>query len=129
MDGTTVGERLKTGLREAMRARDAVAVSALRSALAALGNAEAVDVGPPAGPTLATNAHVAGTTLGVGAAEVERRSLSEDEQRAVLQVEIDERLSAASQFDIAGRPDRAERLRAEATVLAGHLSTEPSTGA
>jgi hypothetical protein len=38
----------------------------------------------------------------------------------VLQAEIDERLSAAAQFDLGGRPDRADRLRAEAAVLAEH---------
>ena len=124
MTGTTLRERLNTALHEAMRARDTTAVSALRSALAALDNAEAVDAGQPAGPAVATHPHLAGTTVGVGAAEVERRSLSEDEQRAVVQAEVDERLAAAAQFDLGGRPDRAERLRAEAAVLAGFCSEE-----
>ena len=118
MTETSLRERLAASLREAMRAKDDAAVSALRSALAALDNAEAVDAAGPAGPVVATHPRLAGTAVGVGAAEVERRSLTEDEQRAVLQAEIDERLSAAAQSDLGGRPDRAERLRAEAAVLA-----------
>jgi uncharacterized protein YqeY len=121
---TTLRDRLRAALRSAMLAKDAAAVGALRSALAALDNAEAVDAAPSSGPTVATHPRLAGTTVGVGAAEVERRSLSEDEQRAVLQAEVDERLAAAAQSDLGGRPDRAERLRAEAAVLAGPCSQE-----
>jgi uncharacterized protein YqeY len=114
-------ERLSTALTAAMRARDATAVSALRSALAALDNAGAVDAGAPGAPTVATHPRVAGTAVGIGAAEVERRELSDDEQRAVVQAEIDERLAAASQFDMGGHPERAVRLRAEAEALAACL--------
>ncbi len=110
-------ERLQAALRETMRAKDAVAVSALRSALAALGNAEAVPAAVPDGATAATHPRLAGTVTGVGAAEVARRTMTEDEQRAVVQSEVDERLSAARELDGRGRPERAERLRAEAAVL------------
>ncbi len=120
MADTTLRERLSASLGAAMRGRDDVAVSALRSALAALDNAQAVDAAQPGGPVVATHPRLAGTAAGIGAAEVERRSLTENEERGVLQAEIDERLSAAGQFDLGGRPDRAERLRAEAAVLAEH---------
>jgi uncharacterized protein YqeY len=43
MDDAAVRERLSRALRAAMKARDTVAVSALRSALSAIANAEAVD--------------------------------------------------------------------------------------
>ena len=114
-------DSLRTALRQAMSARDAVAISALRSALAALDNAEAVSLPASDKPTVATHPTIAGSTVGVGAAEVERRELSGDEERAVLQQEVDERLAAASQADLGGRPDRAVRLRAEAEVLVRHL--------
>ena len=120
MTDTGLRERLGGALRQALRSRDAVAVSALRSALAALDNAEAVPDGGSDGSASATHPRLAGTTLGVGSAEVPRRTLSDDEQRAVLQAEIDERLFAAAQFDLGSRPDRAARLRAEAAVLAEH---------
>ena len=119
-------DRLSTALRAAMLAKDDTAVSALRSALAALANAEAVqtdpDVGSPRAATVATHPRLAGTTAGAGATEVDRRPLDVDEQRRVVQAEIDERLAAASQSDMGGRPDRGVRLRAEAEVLAAHLN-------
>ena len=112
-----LNDRLRASLREAMRAKDAVAVAALRSALAALGNAEAVPVVVTSGPTTATHERIAGTAVGVGAAEVSRRVLSAEQQRAVVQAEVDERLIAADELDAGGQAERAVRLRAEAAVL------------
>ena len=100
-----------------MRAKNPVALAALRSALAALDNAEAVPAALHDGPTTATHPRLAGTSVGVGAAEVARRTLSDDEQLALLRTEIDDRLSAAMEFEAGGQPDHAERLRAEADVL------------
>src|SRR5918996_2373390 len=60
-------ERLRAALPEAMKARDAVAVAALRSALAAIDNAEAVAAAPA--PPGAGSADVAGAAVGVRAAE------------------------------------------------------------
>jgi hypothetical protein len=57
-----------------MRERDDTATSALRSALSAIDNAEAVDAPPQ--PTLASGP-IAGAVVGVGAAEVPRRVVSE----------------------------------------------------
>ena len=117
-------DRLSTALRAAMLAKDKTAVSALRSALAALANAEAVHVDVPDTPTVATHPRLAGTAVGAGAAEVDRRHLDDDEQRRIVQAEIDERLAAASQSDLGARPDHGVRLRAEAEVLAAHLGEQ-----
>ena len=68
--------RLQQALRSALKARDAGAVSALRSALGAIGNAEAVDPGP-AQPAGAGSVHVAGAVAGLGAGEAGRRQLTE----------------------------------------------------
>ena len=59
--------RLRRALSAALKARNATATSALRSALSAIANAEAVDPGPgrPAG---AGSAHVAGAVAGLGPA-------------------------------------------------------------
>lgn len=124
MTDTSLRERLGGALRRALRSRDAAAVSALRSALAALDNAKAVPDAESDGSTSATHPRLAGTTVGVGNAAVPPRTLTDDEQRAVLQAEIDERLAAAAQFDLGGRPDPAARLRAEAAVLAEHCPKE-----
>ncbi len=93
-----------------------VAASALRSALAAIGNAEAVLPRPGPGP--AGSAHVAGAVEGLGAGEAERRVLTEADLGEIVQAEITERRAAAGQYEQAGRSDRAERLRREADVLA-----------
>jgi hypothetical protein len=109
-------DRLRAGLRDAMRARDAAAVAALRSALAAVGNAGAVDV--PATPPPPGTAEVAGAVLGLGAAEVPRRELTAAEVAALVRAEVADRVAAAEAYERDGRADRAERLRAEAAALA-----------
>jgi uncharacterized protein YqeY len=114
--------RLRAALTAAMKARDPAVVAALRSALAAIDNAEAVDpahapaVGLGAGP-------VAKAVAGLGAGEVPRRLLTADEETAVVAAEVAERRAAASQYDQLGRADDARRLRTEADVLAAHLDT------
>lgn len=107
--------RLRTALRAAMRARDAVAVSALRSTLAALDNATAVPASGFLGPG---SEHVAGAAVGVGAAEAPRRELTEAEALAVVRAEIAERLAAADTY---GPGPAADRLRAGADKLTALL--------
>ena len=105
-------------LTAALRARDGVAVSALRSALAAIENAGAVD---PAQAPQADSGPIAGAVAGLGAGEVPRRSLGPDELRALVGAEVEHRRTAAREYAELGRPDQAERLRAEADVLAVYL--------
>jgi uncharacterized protein len=99
-DGT-VQQRLRLALREALRARDMTAASALRSALAAIGNAQAVPPGPAPAPGTGSP-HVAGGAAGVGAAEAERRSLSDGEAEDIVRTEITERQAAARDYERAG---------------------------
>ncbi|MFG2953296.1 hypothetical protein ACGF5O_06135 [Streptomyces sp. NPDC048291] len=96
-----------------MRARDRVAVSALRSTLAALDNAEAVPVGETELRGLALEA----SPVGAGATEAARRELSERDVVDVVRAEAAERLEAAALLTAPAHADRAERLRAEAAVL------------
>jgi uncharacterized protein len=163
-------DRLSRALPAAMKARDRPAMTALRSALAAIDNAGAVDptqavptevdpqvatsvarpsepdeTGPGpstsagagtrhpsagsgpghSGPVAARAAHpgFAGTVAGVGAAEVERRSLSQAQMGAIVRTEIADRETAATGYERAGQLQHAERLRAEAEVLRSHLDT------
>ena len=58
---------------------------------------------------------------GLGATEVARRELSDEQIRRLVQSEIDERRSAADDFIAGGHSERAAALRAEATVLADLL--------
>lgn len=120
----TMRDRLRAALKVAMKARDAAAVNALRTALAAVDNAEAV-----AGPTAATaplvEGVIAGAAAGVGATEVARRELTEDEVTAIVAAEVDERRAAADDYRTAGQFGRAARLTAEADALAAHLPDPP----
>ena len=123
MDGTSPGlrDRLRHALAAAMRERDTVAVAALRSALGAIDNAEAVDPGQRVAPA-ASHPRLAGTLAGLGAGEVPRRELTEPELEAVVRAEVAERAAAAAEFERAGRTDRGSQLRAEAAVLAAALA-------
>ena len=123
--GGDIRARLGDALREAIKTRDAMAVSALRSALAAIGNAEAAPAGDGAS-SRPSSPHVAGAVAGLGAAEVPRLGLAEREISAIIRVEVAERLDAAAGFERSGRIARAARLRREAEVLSAFIRSEKS---
>jgi uncharacterized protein YqeY len=116
---------MRQALPEAMRARDKAAVSALRSTLAALDNAEAVLVDATAthGPAIEQS------PTGAGATEAPRRELSEHETATLVRAEADERLEAAAQLTSPTHADRATRLRTEAGVLLRLLDEHDATKA
>ena len=115
-----IRERMSAALTRAMKARDQVAVSALRSTLGALANAEAVGVGTTV--TGAGSKDVAGSSAGVGSSEAVRRSLAGRETADLVLTEAVEREDAARGYEAAGQAARAERLRAEATVIRSFLA-------
>ena len=92
---TSVKAQLHAQLTTAMKARDEVALSALRQALAALSVAE-----------------TAGDEL------VE---LSDDQALAVIVVEVRKHHETADAFATAGRAEKVERARAEAAVIEPYL--------
>jgi uncharacterized protein YqeY len=113
-------QRLQTALRTAMKDRDTAAVQALRAALGAIDNAEAVpaqkaDHGP-------TDSPIAGARHGLGAGEVPRQELTEDEVRTIVQVEIGDLRSNADEYEQLGQNEQAAGLRSQADVLEAHLS-------
>ncbi|MBB5808776.1 uncharacterized protein YqeY [Saccharothrix ecbatanensis] len=111
---------LRGDLKAALKGRDVVAVTALRSALAAIDNAEAVPTDHPSAAAQGSE-HFAGAASGLGAAEAERRHLTEADLRSIVENEIGERSVAAAEYDRLGRTDLADRLRAEAEVLSRYL--------
>jgi hypothetical protein len=152
--------RMRRGLVDAMKARDQPAVAALRSALARIDNAEAVDpesIDPEsiddealdegvfdpgeddaagfddevvddeavdAGPARYRDGRhpaVAGSVLGVGAAETDRRVLTPEETAAIVRDDAEEQEIAADVLERVGHPDQAERLRAQAKLLTTYL--------
>jgi uncharacterized protein len=129
--GGDVRARLQMALRAAMKARDTVAVSALRSALAAIANAEAIPVPtapaslPPTAPATDVHQYVAGSTAGLAAAEAERREVTEEDAAGIVQAEVTERQVAARQYQAAGHADRAGRLLREAQVIQYALENTP----
>jgi uncharacterized protein YqeY len=117
---TPLRQRLRAALPAALKGGDRVAVAALRSALAAIDNAEAVDRPDAADRGLA----IERSPVGVGAAEVERRVLTDARVADIVRTEVAEREAAARDYERAGRLDRARHLRAEAGVLTGILAAE-----
>ena len=108
---------MRAALPVAMKARDTVAVAALRATLGAIDNAEAVE--RPAGAE--RGQAIEQSALGAGAAEADRRVLTDADVAGIVRHAVAEREDAARGYDEAGRPDRARRLRAEAEVLSAYL--------
>jgi uncharacterized protein YqeY len=122
---------MRRGLVDAMKARDQQAVAALRSTLARIDNAEAVDADGldaealDAEPALYSgegHPAVAGSVLGIGAADVDRRVLTPEEMAAIVRDDVEEREIAAEVLVRVGRPDQAERLRAQNKLLTTYLT-------
>jgi uncharacterized protein YqeY len=99
-----------------LRSRDVPAASALRSALAAIDNAEAIPVSQ-IGTTSTSSEHFAGAAAGLGAAEAERRGFTEAQICEIVDAEIGERLKAAAHYESRGHAEQGTRLRREAQVL------------
>jgi uncharacterized protein len=84
----SIRDRASAALRQAMKERDTEAVAALRTLLAEFGNAEAMPAQMRAGAIE--------ESPGLGAAEVERRVLTEAELTAIAVREHDEMAQAAA---------------------------------
>jgi len=97
---STLKEQLRTDLTAAMKSRDELVRTTLRSALTAIGNAE-----------------VAGSSA---------KELSDDEARTALTRETKRRAESAEAFDGAGRAEQARRERAEGEVLSRYLPAQLS---
>jgi len=111
--------RLRHALTNAMKQRERTAVTALRTALAAIDNSEAV-ARPEPPPDVGSGA-IAGAVHGVGRSEARRRDLTEAEILDVVVEQIEERDHAANQYERMGQLDHAKALRDEAAVLRSHI--------
>lgn len=106
---------MRGALKTAMKDRDRLAASAIRSGLGAIDNAEAVPNEPASYAD--GDSPIAGAVVGLGATEAARRELTVEDVHEVLRTEVTERREAAVEIEAGGRPDRAADLRHEATVL------------
>ncbi|MBO9574234.1 MAG: hypothetical protein J7494_00715 [Sphingobium sp.] len=103
-------ERLRAGLKLAMRARSADETRVLRALLGAIDNAQAVPLDPARKPSDMA-------AFGDSSIEVPRRVLTPDDIAALLAHEAQDRETAAVELDALGIADRAETLRAEAAIV------------
>jgi uncharacterized protein YqeY len=106
---STLRTRLRSDLLRARKDRDAETVSTLRTALAALENAEAV-------PTDATAGAMEAAPAGVGATDAPRRELTDADELAVLDTEIASLLEAGQAYACSA-PERAAAARRAAAQL------------
>ena len=91
----------------------------LRSAVAAIENAEAVPVHD--GPTPTASADVAGAAVGLGATEAQRRLLGEDAERSLVLAEVQSLVEAEAAYAAAGDRDRAQSAAVGVAVLTAVL--------
>ncbi|GAA2020571.1 hypothetical protein GCM10009740_06240 [Terrabacter terrae] len=118
---------LRARLTAAMRERDRCAVGVLRSAVAAIENAEAVPVpgtsaagSVPSGSVWSgssSSGDVALAAVGLGATEAERRRLDHAAERAVVVAEVRSLLEARTVYAAAGQGDRAGAAAVGAELL------------
>jgi len=92
----TLGKRIRSDLEAAMRARDELRRETLRMALSALENRR-IELG---------------------------RALGEGDELAVLAKAVKSRTDSAEQYDAAGRPELAEKERAEIALLEAYLPAQ-----
>ncbi len=121
MESDDLRTHLRRRLSGALQDQDRPAVSALRSALAALDNAEAVQPAEDFRPE--ASEHFAGGVTGLGAADVERRVLDAESQRRIVKAEIEARLAAAATYEQHGHNARGAELRLGAEVLLAVLGS------
>ena len=115
MTSSRLRATLRSRLTAALRERDRAAAATLRSALAALDNAEAVPTGDRQGPV--TSTHVAGSAIGVGAAEADRLLLTDHDEREIVGDEIDALREAERLYAEAGEVVRASEAGHGAALL------------
>jgi uncharacterized protein YqeY len=106
-----IEEQLRAELKAAMRSRDQPAVRALRTALAAIANAEA-----PTVKRQGWQEPVVGELV-----EHERLELSVDDVHRILQTQVTERRAAIEEYSALGRAADADELAAEVAALEPHL--------
>jgi len=111
-------DRLRRDLTAAIKARNAVAVSALRALLTAIDDAEAA--APGRADPEDTSEHVAGASAGLGRSEVARHRLTDAALDALIRSEVAQWRAVAREYEARGRPDAAARLAAQADVAIGY---------
>jgi uncharacterized protein len=103
--------QMSQDLRAAMKSRDQVAASLLRTLMATLDNAEAVAVDHLTLPKVPTTERH----------EVPRKELTRDEIQQLLERELAERQRAHGEYTALGLATEAQRLQSEIELIAVYL--------
>ena len=112
-DHLPLRRRLKADLSAAMREGDTQLVAVIRTLMAAIGNAEAIELDASQPKEVQ------------GWAEASRRHLTAAEIAAIVRREAEELRSAAAEYERAGQFKEAERLRRRAQLVDRYLA-DPS---
>ena len=107
-------QQLRVDLREALKAREKEAVTALRILLAAIDNAEAVPTDPSFVP-------ITGRTN-----DVPRKLLTEADVQQILQAEAIKQREALAECERLGQDEAAKQIRTELVVMSRYLGSENS---
>jgi hypothetical protein len=118
-DAQALRATLHNDLTTAVKARDTHAKAALRTAIAAIDNAEALPAPGTNPPTI--SADIAGAGSGPGSTEAARRHLGASEVRKILRGLITEFTLEADRYDSLGQASAAEQLLRQARVLEAYL--------
>lgn len=110
---------MRRDLVVALKARSADSASALRTALAAIDNAEAVDT--DAATAFHHDGPTAGATVGLGSSEVARRVLTVADVHSVVGAVIAEYLVEADRYVSLHQVEAADGLRRRAEALRPYL--------
>ncbi|MCB0077498.1 MAG: GatB/YqeY domain-containing protein [Anaerolineales bacterium] len=133
----TIRSRMREDLKAAMKARDRVTMTTLRTLIAALDNAEALpmDDETMVRATLETlermsreRADIERDSHWVGALglsnDLPRQTLTDADEQRILQREAAERRAARNDYQRLGRDDQVAQLDRELEIVEGYLATE-----
>jgi uncharacterized protein YqeY len=112
---STLRETLRADLKAAMLGKDREHAALLRTLIAAIDNAEAVEA-------TAEQQTESFRKLGDPSGEVARRVLTAADIAAVLEREAASQLEAAAQYRAGGNEAEAAKLEAESSVVRGYIS-------
>lgn len=107
-------KRLQADLRAALAERDKPAAKAIRLLMAAIANAEAVDVQEHSGGKVVNP----GEPMIAARADVPRRELTADDLARIVAAELRDHDDHIKTYEAHGQTERAADLRAERAVLA-----------
>jgi uncharacterized protein YqeY len=108
---TSLTARIRSDLAGALRERDMTRARLLRTTLAAIENAEAVE-------------GVSSVEGVVGYGDVSRRILTDEEVAGIISREAEEWQFALAEYERIGQDEKAARLRYELGILRGYLDRD-----